>query len=248
MAPYQALVLGLVQGATEFLPVSSSGHLALIEHIFSIQKNSISFNIALHLATLIAIIIFFAPNLKTLSITQFKYLIMASIPVFILGFLLQPFLNTIFSNLTLVGFGFLTTSLILFSTKGISTKKEHTPLSSKTALIIGIAQAIAILPGISRSGSTISTGLHLRLHKQMAFTFSFLLSIPAIIGAITLELISEGTGNLINSSVAIGMISAFISGYISLSLLKKIIINSKFYYFGIYCLCIGIVTLYLSLA
>lgn len=244
MQPYQAFILGLVQGVTEFLPISSSGHLAIFEHLFGFEQSSLTFNIMLHMATLASVIIFFREEIRKLTKSDITYILIGTIPIVVIGVTLQSYIEQLFSSLAFIAMGFFITSIALFSTKFIAQQKQS--LDSKKAFQIGLAQAIAIVPGISRSGLTVSTSLNLGLKKKTAFSYSFLLSIPAIMGAMGLEVIKNGIDPIINISSIIGVITAFASGIIALALLKKLLLNSKLHYFAIYCVCAGIFALYLS--
>ncbi|MEA3355348.1 MAG: undecaprenyl-diphosphate phosphatase [Patescibacteria group bacterium] len=238
MTLIQGLILGLIQGLTEFLPVSSSGHLVIVQNLFQLNKPPVVFDIFLHLATSLAVIIIIFNSLKKINLNQIKLILIASIPAGILGIFLNQRIESLFSSIKLVGYSLITTGLILFSTKLISRKKSR--LNPKKSFLVGLAQALAIIPGISRSGSTITAGLYQGLTPKNAFNFSFLISLPAIFGAQLLQL--NKLNNLTPSELpvlAIGFLSAFISGLLSLKLLKKFVINSKLHYFGFYCLLLG---------
>lgn len=243
MSLLQSLLLGLIQGLTEFLPVSSSGHLVIFQHLFQLSEPPVVFDILVHLATSLAVIVVVFDSLIKINLKQIKFIVLASIPAAILGLFLNSQIETLFSSLKLVGFTLLGTSAILFSTKLIKTKKIK-KLNFKNTFLIGLSQALAIFPGISRSGSTIVTGLHTGLSPKTAFNFSFLLSLPAIFGAQLLQL-----NKLVNLSppqfpnLIVGFISAFISGFFALKLLKKFVTNSKLHYFGYYCLLLGLLVL-----
>lgn len=259
MTIIQALILGLIQGLTEFLPISSSGHLVIGQKLLGLSQPPVLFDILVHVGTLTAIFIFFRKIIwqltkKTVETIKAKaipkeatVIIIGTIPAVIIGFFLYPFLEIIFSSITLVGIALVITSILLFST--IFIKKSHKKINQITkfdALVIGILQALAILPGISRSGSTVVAGLWRNLKRETAFTFSFLLSIPAILGAMTMQLtdlaIVDCQQVLPN---LVGFVSAALSGYLALILFKKAVVNKKLAYFGIYCLLVGVTTLFL---
>jgi undecaprenyl-diphosphatase len=239
----QALILGIVQGLTEFLPISSSGHLALVQHLFQLDSSLLTFDILLHLATLGAVIIFFRHKLLHLDKQYLSYLIIGSIPAFIFGFIIHSFMDTFFSTLIFPALGFIITGILLLSTKKINYTENSQTITNSSSLKIGIAQALAILPGISRSGSTVTTGLHLGVKQSEAFSFAFILSIPAILGALLLEVLSLDGVFSLTSTYALGMIAAFATGLASLSLLRYITSRSRLYVFGYYCLVLGVVTL-----
>jgi undecaprenyl-diphosphatase len=261
---FQALILGLVQGLTEFLPVSSSGHLVLGQKILKFTKPPVVFDILVHTATLIAIIIFFKKELKkdigiflnAIFYGKFKkipkifwLILVGTIPAASIGILIEPFLEKIFDSSLLVGLFLILTSLLLFSTKFL--KKETKSLnfvSGIDALVIGAFQSFAIFPGISRSGSTVVAGLARKLKREDAFKFSFYLAIPAIIGAQLLQ--TENILKIKNQNILpyfLGFIAALFTGILSLKILKKAIISEKLFLFGFYCLAIGSLTILLSL-
>lgn len=245
MTIYQSLILGLIQGLTEFLPVSSSGHLVIAQHLLNISIPPVVFDVLVHLATALAIVVVIFKDLIKITSKQIRFILLASLPAGLVGFFLNSYTETLFSSLPLVGLALLVTSVILFSTKLIQTKKFKVR-NLKNTFLIGLAQALAIIPGISRSGSTIVTGLHLGLKPTTAFNFSFLLSLPAIIGAQLLQLDKLA---LLPSSqlptLLIGFLTAFISGFFALKLLKKFVLKGNLHYFGYYCLVIGLLTLFI---
>ena len=248
----QAIILGIVQGITEWLPVSSSGHLVLFQHLFGLAP-PVLFDVILHIGSLVVIFIVFWKDIKELVIGVFKrdkkylkyllWLIIASIPIALVGFFLNDFIKSIFNNLSTVGFSLLLTAVLLFASKYPKAKNQKLKLCN--TFVVGLAQALAILPGVSRSGSTISVGLMTGMKKREIATFSFLLFIPAILGATLLEIknVSEITNV---SALIVGTIVAIIAGVLSLRLLLKIIDKNKFSYFGWYCLALGLVVLIIS--
>jgi len=251
MSLVQAVILGLIQGLTEFLPVSSSGHLVVAQTFFNLASPPILFDILVHVGTLIAVFIFFKKEIFKLNTHQIKLIIIGTVPAIIVGLLIEPAIETLFSSLSLVALSLLVTASLLFVTKYLH-KENNTinKLSNKNAIIIGIFQALAILPGISRSGSTVSAGLFTGLKKSAAFSFSFLLSIPAIIGALVLHVkdYSQFTYNNLTPSL-IGMLISAITGFMALKILKIIIRKAKLHYFAYYCLFLSITLLsYLSFA
>jgi len=240
----QGLLLGLLQGLTEFLPVSSSGHLVIAQHLFNITSSSVIFDILVHLATGLAIVVVLWSKILKLNKEKIGLIILATIPAALVGFFLNKSIEVIFSSLPLVGISLIITSLFLFSTRLLKTSTKK--LTSKNSFTIGLFQALAIIPGISRSGSTIVAGLHTGLKPITAFNFSLLLFLPAILGAQLLQL--DKVANIPASQIPtliIGFITAFFSGLISLKLLQKIVIKSKLYQFGYYCLILGVIVLIL---
>jgi undecaprenyl-diphosphatase len=245
-----AILLGIIQGFTEFLPVSSSGHLILFQHLFGLTNldQYILFDLIVHLGTLIAVLCFFYKPIKIVLLydrTQVYWLILATLPLFPLVFLLKP-IKALFDKPEYLGFFFLITALLLFL--GIkSEKSEEKSKNWKDALFIGIFQSLAILPGISRSGSTISAALIKGWNYTDALRFSFFLAILAIIGGIGVEILHSGK-ELWNHNVPLiayilGFITSFFSGFLALGLLSRLATKSKFMYFVWYCVFIGIFAL-----
>jgi len=241
----QSIFLGIIQGITEWLPISSSGHLVIFQTLFNIEV-PILFDILLHFATLIVILVVFRkeiinilkafPNYKTPDGKLGWYIIIGTIPIGLAGFFLNDTIESLFTSLKAVAIALIITSIILFLSEKFPGRRK---MNWYDSIIIGISQAVALVPGISRSGSTISTGLILGLEKKQVATFSFLLVIPAIIGATILEF---SPSNL-EFNYIYGIITAIIVGYFSLKWLLKIIVNNKFHYFGFYCLILGIILL-----
>ncbi len=237
MTLIQSLILAFVQGVTEFLPISSDGHLNLLQHLFGFTP-SLTLDIFLHLATFISVLFFFRKKLSYF-LSNLKYIIVGSIPVIIIGFFLKDQISSLAAFPKLLPLFFLFTSIYTLATKFI--KKQDKKLTYLSAFIIGIFQAIAILPGISRSGGTIFAALLLGLSSQNAFNFSFSLFIPATVGAILLETKNIFTSNNLSSNNLIAFVFTFFIGLFALKLLEKIITGNKFWYFGIYTLVLALV-------
>jgi len=219
-------ILGFIQGISEFLPISSTGHLNLAQYLFGF-KPSLSFDIFLHLATLFSVLFFFRKFIKYFF-DNLIYIIIASIPVAVIGFIFQDKIDNIFSDIKLLPIFFLITSIFVFSTKFFKNYKQK--LNYKKALIIGLFQCIALLPGVSRSGTTIMAGLLVGLSPLEAFNFSFALFIPATIGAVILGLKDFSfTPNLIPV-----FILTFLVGLFALNILKKSLQSRNFWKFSIY--------------
>jgi undecaprenyl-diphosphatase len=244
----EAIILGIIQGITEWLPISSSGHLVLLQNFFNIQPPLI-FDIMLHIGSLFVIFIVFYKDIKKLifgvlkgdkkQIKLFLLLIIATIPIALIGFFLNDLIKSIFNDLRTVGFSLIFTSLLLFLTK---IKRKKRKLNIKNTFLIGIAQGLAILPGISRSGATISLGLIQGIEKKEIITLSFLMFIPAILGALLLEINNVSQINNI-APLVIGTLTVIVTGFFSLRFLIKIIKKNKFHNFGWYCLGLGIIIL-----
>lgn len=254
-----AVVLGLVQGFTEFLPVSSSGHLVIVQSLFEdFEQPGLLYDTLLHLATLFAVLVFFRRRIRSLILAFFGYffmryrsyyfaekdmlrgIIIATIPTGIIGFLLKDASESVFSNVTVVGYFLIITSVMLFLADKLNPRRNA--ISFKSALIVGIVQGFAVFPGISRSGSTIFAGLRTGISRQTAAEFSFLISMPAIIGATILQI---GHIESVQSSELItygfGMLAAFISGLLAIGIMLRVVRNAKMRYFAIYCLLLGII-------
>ncbi len=257
MTFWQAVISGVVQGATEFLPVSSSGHLIILHHLLKIRQDFV-FDIFVHLGTLLALLAFFRKDIIALFCRKKKLLfllILASIPTAIIGFLGGDIFARLFVNVRRVGAMLLITGIWLLAgdiasrcnktpplkelvgSIPVDKKQEKRP-SAFFALLIGFAQGIALIPGISRSGSTISTGLICGLSKESAFKFSFLLSIPAVSGALLFKIRDFRLGW--NFDLIVGMLISAIVGFFCLKFLLHLIKKGRFYVFAIYCFVVGI--------
>ena len=267
MSTLQALVLGLLQGATEFLPVSSSGHLVIMQHYLGLRRPLVVFDVALHTATLVVVLIYFRADLGSIigSFIKLKphhsqgrperkifYLIMVgTIPTVILGLILRIWANLLFTRVVITSTMLIITGIVLrVGGKTKRTGRGIKEMGIMDAFLIGLMQGIAIIPGISRSGATISTALLRGINKEFSFRYSFLLSIPAILGALTLSLKDA----LIVKSFPphpfpwiVGTSSAFVAGYLSLLLLRKSVLKGKLSLFAYYCWILGIGSLILSI-
>lgn len=255
MTTLEALILGIIQGITEFLPVSSSGHLKLAQYFLGLQDldHYILFDLACHLGTLLAIVVVFFCSIKELfgsNVRRLGQLMLATLPLFPLVAVMKP-IKALYADPRYLGFFFLLTAFILFL--GIAfAKRTSQPKPQKSqwrdALIIGTWQAFAILPGVSRSASTITGARLLGWEMREAIAFSFLLAIPTILGGTTLELLKlwQDHGNIGNASLqhyAVGFSVSFLVGAAALQLLIKIATHNKFYYFAWYCLFLGLATI-----
>lgn len=241
MSIAQSLFLGILQGLTEFLPVSSSGHLVIAQHFFNLDTPPLLFDILLHIGTLGAVIVYFWKTFLKTDRHQLKNIILATIPAVIVGVLLTPYLPAIFDSLFAVGLGLVCTALLLFAS--LKAKDRGTILSTTTSrqsFIIGSSQALALFPGVSRSGTTVVTGMMLGLTKKTAFGFSFLIAIPATIGALILQLTDITPNQIELTPMVIGFFAAMFVGLLALRMLDVVISKTKLHYFGIYCLILGI--------
>ena len=253
-----AIILGVIQGFTEFLPVSSSGHLELGKAILgdnSIPEESLLFTVILHFATALSTIVVFRKDIVQIStsLLQFSWneetqfvskIVISMLPAVVVGLLFEEELESFFGgNIAFVGFMLLVTALLLWLAD--RSKNTGKPVTFKNALIIGLSQAVAMLPGISRSGATISTSVLLGNDKSKAARFSFLMVIPLIFGKIAKDILSgELTTEATNFTIlGIGFAAAFISGLIACTWMIKLVKKSKLSYFSIYCVVVGLLAI-----
>lgn len=235
------IMLAIIQAATEFLPISSSGHLALFGNSFS-GINLFYFTI-LHLASVLAILIYTRKEIKKLITFDYEYrklllyIIIGIIPAALVGFFFHNIIESSFTSNITIGIGFLFTGTILLAS--YKFQDTYQSLNKTKSLVIGLAQIAALFPGISRSGTTISFGLFSGLEKEEAFKFSFLMAIPLILGAVILEFKNA----YFSIELLAGFIVCTIFSLIFLNLLNQIIKRNYFWLFGIYCLILGIITL-----
>ncbi len=268
----QAILMGLVQGLTEFLPVSSSGHLVIGRFILNINTDvSALFDALLHVGTLAAVFIVFWSDVRTLIVETILLIrdiilhfskkkpiemyaerhfvllvIIASIPTALIGLLVELLLEDFFlSSLAAVGIMLMITGIILLLIRKIPKGRKRLPqMKYQDALFIGIAQGIAVIPGISRSGSTVTAGLACGLTRDYAFRFSFLCSIPAILGGSVLKLFKITAVDVDNAvNYLFGMIVAGIVGYFALKLLRNLLKKGSYYKFGYYDIAVGAIAL-----
>ncbi len=239
---FTAIILGLVQGFTEFLPVSSSGHLVIAQHIIpGFNAPPVIFDAVLHMGTLFAILFYFKKQILALKFGYIKLLVVASIPAFLFGLLVNNYADRLFESILLVSIGLIITGL--FNLKVSNTKSVGTVITSKIALFIGLFQAIAIIPGISRSGSTIFAGVVKGVDKKNAAQFSFLLSIPAVMGANFLQIMKASEYVIDLNFFAVGFILAFLAGILAINLVIRSLESKIYKYFSFYCLALGFIVL-----
>lgn len=241
----QATILAVIQGLTEFLPVSSSGHLVILQKLFGLAEPPVLFDILVHVGTLGAVLVYFRKELLKISRRTIWLIIIGTIPAAVVGLFLQSYITQIFDSLTLVGVALLVTAGLLLLSRRFKTLKRHfNQLKWQDALFVGCFQALAIIPGISRSGSTIVSGLWRKFDRETAFRFSFYLAIPAILGALILQI-----PDLIYSPCTylkqgiLGMFIAGVVGYGALKILENFLLQAKLWLFGIYCLVLGTIIL-----
>jgi undecaprenyl-diphosphatase len=250
----QGLLLGIVQGITEWLPVSSSGHLAIIQHYLGISV-PIAFDVMLHFASLIVIIVFFRKDIKQIVYAAlrrdfkseegllFLFVVVGTIITGIIGVSLKHVFASFFSSMAAVGGALIVTGAILALSR---LGKGEKPLSLKSATLAGILQGFAVAPGLSRSGATIGGMLFAGIGRQKAIRFSFLLAIPAILGATALEADELALSGIAFESVAVGFIASAVVSYFSLKILMRIVMDKKFSWFAPYCFALGIALLILG--
>ena len=258
----EAIILGIIQGLTEFLPVSSSGHLELAKAIFgdtSVPEESLTFTVVLHAATALSTIVIFRKEIVEIlkGLFQFKWneemefsikIILSMIPAVIIGLAFEKELESFFGGqILLVGLMLLVTAvLLLFADKAKNTNKK---VSFTNAIIIGISQAIAMLPGISRSGATISTSVLLGVDRSKAAKFSFLMVVPLILGKVAKDVISGDINFQGGDIVALsaGFVAAFVAGLLACTWMISLVKKSKLSYFSLYCAIVGVIAIIYSL-
>lgn len=266
MDTLQAFILGLIQGLTEYLPVSSSGHLTIVSNLFGINgEENLAFTVAVHVATVLSTLVIFWKQIVWLFKDLFKFqwnegtryvacIVVSMIPVGIVGVFFKDYVEDIFgSGLLVVGCMLLLTAFLLaFSYYAHPRQKEE--IGFFDAFIIGIAQACAVMPGLSRSGSTIATGLILGNKKESLAQFSFLMVIPPILGEALLDVmkaskegLSAVAGDISATSLIVGFITAFIFGCLACKWMVDIVKKGKLIYFAVYCAIVGLITIACSL-
>jgi undecaprenyl-diphosphatase len=252
----EAIILGLVQGLTEFIPVSSSGHLVLLHHLFDITEGGLAFDVALHIGTLMALIIFFHTEIRLLiggllghnNHKRLAWLIAAAtLPAVIGGLLLQDYAETSFRSVNVVAFNLILVAILMllaerYAKKHFEKKTALHKVSTRQGMTIGLAQAAALVPGVSRSGATITAGIFAGLDRVAATRFSFLLAIPATFGAILKTMIDGGAKQLSGDPiiVLVGIISAFLSGLFAIRFMIRYLAKHDLSIFAYYRIALGI--------
>ncbi|WP_462315756.1 undecaprenyl-diphosphate phosphatase [Methanobrevibacter sp.] len=270
----QGIIIGIVQGLTEFLPVSSSAHLVFAHRLLGVES-SIAFDVFLHLGTLIAVMWFFRYDIYKMLVSWFSsiqdilhgrfkegfyedpykrlawYVILATIPVGIVGVLFEDSVDALFSGALYVPafFLFVTGTILYLSQRMSNGEINYNTITKKEALFMGLGQACAILPGLSRSGTTIAAGLTIGLNKEFAAKFSFILSIPAIFGAFVIQLKDIGSAMDANFlPVFLGFIASIVAGYIAIKWMLDLIQNKSLDIFAYYCWLMGLIVFMGSIA
>ena len=252
MEIFEIIVLGVVQGVTEFLPISSSGHLVIAQNLLGIKSPGNTLEVLFHFGTLLSVVFVFFADIKNILFSVNKkntqsfifYLVIATLPAVFAGIFLKNYFLQIFNNVNFVGIALFINGFMLLSPRNFKNRQKGFSLSS--SILVGIAQAIAIIPGISRSGSTISMGMFLGIPPSQAAKFSFLLSIPIIIGASIIGFLEIESSKIFSiSTIVIAIITSSITGIIALKILLKILEAGKFHIFGIYCISIGAFSMFI---
>lgn len=242
---FTAIFLGLVQGITEFLPISSSAHLVFFQHILpGFTQTGVLFDIMLHVATTFAVIIYFRRTLLDLTFREILLLGIATIPAALVGVLFRKQLEGLFSSIFWAGITLAISGVLNILVDKAKTVREKITIFD--SVVIGIAQAIAIIPGISRSGSTIFSGVVLGIDRKKVAQFSFLLSIPAILGASAVEVLSHGLDA--QGSGGVYLVAAVVSGvtaYFSIDFLLNTLSSKRYRYFGYYAIVVGLLAAFL---
>ncbi len=254
----KAIILGALQGFTEFLPISSSGHLVLGSELLNFQEQGLAFDVFVHFGTLVSVCIVFRKELAAMlaaPLAVFRgqadeelkrffywdiYVVVATLPAVAAGLLLKDSIDGIFSNILLVYCMLFVTGVIMSVTHYL--RESNVRLNCPRALLIGCAQAMAIFPGLSRSGSTIFAGMALGLNRETVARFSFIMSIPAILGAVVLQsrdLLQHPPAAGSITTIAVGMIASALCGYFAIVLLLDIVRRNRLQYFGYYCLLLA---------
>lgn len=262
----ETFILGAVQGLCEFLPVSSSGHLALLQHFFGFNADGegmVAFNLLLHFATVISLMLYFRREVCQVlrewltgwfGVKEFGWfygwaILIASFFTAIIGLPMRKLVNIISASTLYTGCGLIFTAMILAAVPVISHSNKRTSLI-KVAVVVGIAQGIAVLPGVSRSGMTIAASILMGMELSEAFKFSFMISIPAILGANLLEILKfykSGDAAFMPEGYLYACIAAFVLGLLALGIMRRLVASEKWPYFGIYCFILGTVAIVTSL-
>jgi len=256
MTLLEAILLGIVQGLAEFLPISSSGHLALGQYLFGIDEGNLAFIIVVHVGTLIPVIVVFRRAIWELIKKPFQkmtyLLIVATIPAAIVGIFFEDVIEVALASISFLAAGFVLTGVVLILTDRFrkNTKKSD-EITYLDAVLIGIAQAVAVFPGISRSGATIAASLSRGIVREDAAKFAFLMSIPAILGALLLQILHVARGNVLLEdlnfiNLGAGFVAAALSGYLAINFMLAAVKKAKLSYFAYYVLVLAaVIVIYL---
>ncbi|SDO90383.1 undecaprenyl-diphosphatase UppP [Desulforhopalus singaporensis] len=255
---FKAVILGVVQGVTEFLPVSSSGHLVIGSQLMNFQEQGVVFDVCLHLGTLLSVLLVFRREIKAMAMAPLQvltgqtdrdtrtfflwdiYVIVATLPAVVVGLFFKDRIESLFSSVLVAYIMLIVTGILMICARYLPKKEKS--LTWWRSVLVGCAQAGAILPGLSRSGSTIFMGMALGVPRQTVARFSFIMSIPAILGAVVLhskELLAQPPAAEIWGNLAAGMVVAAVSGYLAIKFLLDIIEKDRLQWFGYYCLLLA---------
>jgi len=248
------IILGIIQGLTEFLPISSSGHLVIFQKLFGIEKGQLTLDVFLHFGTVIPVLIIFRNDIRDIILLKKKRLIfllfLGLIPTGLIGYFFQDFFSKLFSSVLVVGYMLLITALLLYLAErsGKNTRSLN-EMKGFQAIIVGIAQGLAVIPGISRSGSTIVASLLQGIDRESAARYSFLLALPTIIGAGLLQLkdiVPAGLTDFSWTSILAGILSAALAGYLGIKCLLHILTKGSLLVFSYYCLTLGLLVIFFA--
>jgi len=256
-----SMLLGLIQGLSEWLPISSTAHLRIAEHFLGFQATPL-FNVTLHIGTLAVVIFYFRHDIKGIltALVHWEFrseygrfiplIVVATIPTGVIGILYDLYIGDSYQTFLIMGITFLIGATLLILSK--FSKETHNEITYKQALIMGAAQGAASFPGLSRSGATISSGLLQDIKRETVFKFSFLLSIPAVIGDLLVEayhergsLVAQGAG-VSTTNLLIALVFTAIAGYFAIVLVKKLVLTKRFHYFAAYTFALGIMLIIFS--
>lgn len=244
MELFYSLILGALQGMTEFLPISSSGHLVIAQKVLGFEPAGVLLEVFLHLGTLFAIVVYFRKKIFNLKINYLKKLVIATLPVIVVGLFFTELVESLFDSVFVVGVALIFTGLMNYFMDKFTPKKSE--LDVRNVFVVGIFQALAIIPGVSRSGSTIFSATAQGVRRKEAAEFSFLLSIPAVLGANIFELFTRPVAETINLLPFLtGFVSAFLSGILAIKLMLKLLEDKNIKVFSFYCLILGFAILYI---
>ncbi len=251
MSVFEAVASGLVQGFTEFLPVSSSGHLVFVHALFGVGEPRLFFDVALHFSTMLAVLFFFRKEIKGVlepgGVRWRRGILIGTLPGVAAGLLFKERIEFLFGSPRIVSGLLVVTAMVLLGAQAVLSRKERriSGITAGNSLFVGVAQAAAIMPGLSRSGMTISAGISSGMEAEESFRFSFLLSVPIIAGATLHEIISGAflSEELVPAEmpvIGLGMAAAFVSGLLGLLVLKRAVVTGKLWVFGVYCFIAGV--------
>ena len=264
MDAFQAIVLGVVQGLTEFLPISSSGHLRIVPAFFGWDDPGAAFTAVIQLGTMAAVLLYFRRDLWRIAVAWLRslrdpevrgdldarmgwYIILGTIPIGILGLAFKDPIETKFRNLELIGTTLIVFGLVMLAAEAVSRRdRQLREITRRDGLLIGCAQALALVPGVSRSGATISAGLFLNFDRAAAARYSFLLSVPAVVLSGLFELRHAGEGNLPIGDTALATVIAFVTGYASIAFLLRYLVRHTIVVFVAYRVVLGVMVLALA--